>query len=141
MKRGHTKTLHYERIDYVLVSTFNCYVFQFRQPPELDTRPVFLTGGRLMKVGARLTRAHGKKTSAGFSDFHLIDGNEFRFAGTFNNLDGEILCFEYWSAGERKNAPWYYGFATMAPVSRDWVFSTPAVAGRIVETSLCEFIE
>lgn len=142
MKRGMTKVLVYDRLEYELIATFNCWVFRFFRPPALKVDPVILADGRPMAVGARLTRAHGKKTSAGYSDFHLCDGNELRFAGTYTNLDGEILCFEFWQHGKRMGTPLeFHGFATMTPVSRDWVFSTPAVAGRIVETSRCEFIE
>jgi hypothetical protein len=148
LKAQHVKALVWPRLLYDLVATWDCHAFEYWEAPVIDRRPCRLGSGRMMNPGAMLKRAHGKRTSAGWSDFHLAEG-AFRFLGFTpaspepgreGEDPGELVLFDYVRRGRKVGPPLtFYGFHVVDEKEGVWAFCTPAVAGRLVETTLCEF--
>jgi len=136
----------YTEFAYDKFSVWECWFFGFHTKPRLSTTPVQLQDGRMLQVGEILVKLGGKRTSAGFVDLTFYKGSGFELAGTFKSLDGDIVCFHQWQNGKRKKMTLdnykavYCGYAISEGMPGQWIFSTPAIAGRVVETE-CAIIK
>ncbi|CAK0767655.1 conserved hypothetical protein [Gammaproteobacteria bacterium] len=144
-KKGTRSVLVYNRPTYDLIATFDCHIFAFLNPPEFDEDPLVLMNGEILKVGDCIVSFDSKKTSAGFPGFRMKEGNAVIFAGTYPGEDNEkgrrLVCFD--RINEDGLVPAIhdeyprvcFGFTETPEMPGVFFFSTPAVAGRVVETT------
>lgn len=128
------KVTAWEYDDYTLLGTRECHVFKFRAPPILDLRPLTLGDGSPMLPGDRVTYFGGRYTSAGYSRLHLKEGF-LEYRGIHRggpDPDGYAVLF-HWS--ERDDPLLYYGGYLIEDAPLKLVYTTPAVSGRIIETT------
>lgn len=141
-KSRKTTALFWERPSYQLVGTDSCYVFAFRDIPELDTAPLRTQGPTIIHPGDLIRYASGRKTSAGFPNLHMIDGFALRYMGAVqgegDESNSKLICFEQTHGGEpvitnlAGFTKVYWGFSLLPDNS--WHFVTPAWSSRVVET-------
>lgn len=130
-KRGKVSVLVYQRFGYKLICYENCFIYEFSEPPKLDETPLTLGDGFVMCVGDGFTKIGGKFTSAGYRTIDLASG-KLIYAGRHNDLDGEAVLFRY---SEVKEQTVFYGGYTGLSAPLTLLFSTPALAGRVIETT------
>ncbi|MES2042558.1 MAG: hypothetical protein V4475_01715 [Pseudomonadota bacterium] len=134
MNRGNARKYHF--VGYDLWATENCWVFEFRTPavPGLSDISYDLGDGSRLHVGDRVSRLGGERTSAGFRDVHLVAGY-LEYVGAFRHCGNWTLLFRY---SECADPAIYYGFGIAGVAPLQLCFSTPAVASRLVQTTLVE---
>jgi hypothetical protein len=125
--------IFYRRRGYRMIATQRCYILEFARSPRILKEPVQLNGGRQLAVGDKVVRIGSEKHSAGFSSIRMLPDHALEFIGQFKGggetfvlfKDGQIPRFDGRSVG-------YFAFIVMA--GGDFFFSTPAVAGRRIDT-------
>lgn len=133
----------WDRTAYKLVATYDCYLFSFFTPPVLSPEPVMLQDGTYMHPGDQIIEAKGKFRSAGFHHIIMNDGYAIRYAGSYSGeakeANSPMLCFEQYKDGQLlpidfpPGCKTYIGYLEM--FNSSWLFCTPSIASRIVETS------
>lgn len=126
------KTLYYKKLLWEeYAGNFNIWVDKLMAP--IDQVPLELQDGRAIPVGAHVTLLGGKKTSAGYPRVRMLDGCFLLYVGQATSLDGTLALFKQDSTPSHFIAYYYWA------KGKRLFFHTPAVAGRCVETSNCEW--
>lgn len=130
--------MHYKGMVFDKVAFPQYYIFSFKSNPDFELSPVLLSDGSLMRPGDKFKSIGGHKTSAGFTNIDMIGDAFLIYLGAVSSLDGRALCFatnEQPDGIKHEDHPFYFfGWLTLG-CGQDWFHSTPAVSGRILETS------
>ena len=144
-KKGNKTVIVWERVHYDLVATGDCYLFSFRDKPELSTDPILLQDGSLMYPGDAITESRGRHTAAGFHHIIMDRGYAIRYTGSYNSGEqneagSKMLCFEQLKDGDllplTSPSMGHTFIGYLETFEHSWLFCTPAIASRIVETSI-----
>ena len=100
----------------------------------IDTVNLMLQDGNTIRPGQRLKRIGGMHTSARYANIDMLPGHYLRYVGKVGPADRRVVLFETASITDA-----YVGL--LEGVGMSLFYYTPSCAGRIVETTLCEFYE
>lgn len=134
------KGIRYPGFLYDRVAMWDSFLFLFRRRPELSASPQELGDKSLMVPGDRFTTIRGGHTSAGFTRVRMLPGCALEYAGSITDLTGTALCFRQVVGGRVEDMP-VDGYAAAfigwmrTGIDGCWVYSTPARAGGVVETT------
>lgn len=134
-----SKVLVHEEEGFDRIATGNCYIFGFHEPVTYDATAIELADGSSMSPGERFTFIGGDNTSASHRRIDLVDGF-LEYAGRVIISGFKLLCFNYYLGEGQLFVPdesyacSHYGFIQLDDSSK-WMFSTPGIASRLVETS------
>lgn len=130
-----TAVAAYERDGYRLLATPHCYVFEFERPPiDIDAAKVLLGDGSVLHPGDCITTIGGKNTAAGFTTIKLSAGHLI-WAGFWNERrrPDTYALFRY---SRIADPTVFFGGIVHSTMPLSIFHSTPAVAGRRIETTL-----
>lgn len=129
------KMWSFNYLSYAMIPQNSHLLFAASAPLHVSARPLALAGGSV-HPGQLIRGLFGRRTCAGYTNFHPVAPACVRFVGTFRDLHGEIaLC---------RNPEWdepglYVGWNLAAVEGRDILMAlTHAVmpAARIVNTDV-----
>ena len=146
MTQKGVKTIRmWNREGFTLIGTQDGYMLGFEVHPQLEPDRVTLRSGDKIKPGAKLKKIGGPLTSAGYRNIDMLPGCAIRYLGKYitSNREDEFVCFEQLHDGHERplclpNFLWAC-FAFQVLPTGDWMFTTPAVSGRVVQTTIVEF--
>jgi hypothetical protein len=134
MRRGQRSALVFDRPGHRMIATENGWIFEFDAPPLMLDVSYALGDGSMLHLDDRITRLAGARTSAGYRDLNLWEGN-LRYAGAIGDGNGVTLLFS-WS--ELPDHLVFYGFNVVATAPLLLAFATPARSSRLIETTIVE---
>jgi len=137
----HSRT--WPRTGYDLIATQTGYILGFNLHPQLDPRAVGLQCGRTIEPGALLTAVGGKYNSAGYFNIEMNDGFSIKYVGIYEADEGDFVCFDEYHGKNQKplivNGYLCALFAFQLLEEGLWMFTTPGVSGRLVQTEEVKF--
>lgn len=143
-EKGQKTIRMWTREGFTLIGTDDGYMLGFNIHPQLEPEKVELRSGKKIKPGMKLTKIGGEKTSAGYRNIDMLPGCAIRYLGKYITDSGEdeFVCFEQVHDGHDRAlcVPGFLWvcFAFQVLPTGDWMFTTPAVAARVVQTTIVE---
>lgn len=132
--------LVWERGDYTLAGTADCYILALPKDTALIPTAVTLACGEQLKPGDTLTRLGGKHTSAVYRQLNFDQPLTYR--GMYRCEDVGLLCFtQMGREAELSGVDFfagrdcYYAWAWL-PRNREFLFTTPTKSVRVIETEV-----
>lgn len=128
------KTLVDERMLWTMLGDQHCCWIEIK-PDLIEPQPLTLADGRTVQPGDRVTRMGGTKTSAGYTTVDMLPGEWLTYLGTATSIEGTVVLL-----ATREAKSHLVGYWLHTSGGKPWLCHfTPAVAGRMVETTRWEF--
>lgn len=126
---------------YIRITGRHCEFIGFREAPLIAPEEVKLANGQCIRPGDLILKMGGKRTSAGYFRLEMIEPHSLEFQGVFENEGSKLLLFHKHD-GEKiqpmthDEYPFLFIAYHLLQDGGKWMFCTPAIAGRLVETTL-----